>query len=81
MRVRGGISETCQRWKDADPDIPPALRWKIEGEQSRSEELLSESPGIKALLEQWETLCIQDGVLQKGWEDAARKTIHITTQR
>ena len=41
------------------------------GKQPPKEELLPESPATKALVEQWETLRVQDSVLQKGWEDAA----------
>ena len=67
--MEGEPRETSQRWKDAqhaDPDIAPALRWVEEGEQPPKEELSPESPVTKALVEQWETLGVQDGVLQKG---------------
>ena len=47
------------------------LRWIEEGEYPFEEELSPESPTTKALVEQWKTLRVQDGVFQKGWEDAA----------
>lgn len=41
-----------------------------EGEPPRKEKFSPESPITQALVEQWETLCIQNGMLQKCWEDA-----------
>ena len=69
VRMEGRPGETSQRWKDAqhvDPDIALVLRWVEEGEQPPKEELSLESPATKALVEQWKTLRVQDGVLQKG---------------
>ncbi|MPC52043.1 hypothetical protein E2C01_045903 [Portunus trituberculatus] len=40
-------------------------------EQPSKEELSPESPATKALVEQWEKLRVQDGVLQRSWEDTA----------
>ena len=53
--------------------------WTEEGEESCrkeqpcKEEFLPESPVTEDSVEQRETLHVQDGVLQKGVEDAARE--------
>ena len=47
--------------------IAPVLgKWRKESSR-RKEELSPESPATEAFVEQW----AQDGVFQKGWEDAA----------
>ena len=45
--------------------------WTEEGEESSREEFLPESPATEDSVEQGETRHVQDGVLQKGVEDAA----------
>ena len=46
-----------------------------EGEPPRKEKFSPESPITQALVEQWETLCIQNGMLQKCWEDAVTQAL------
>ena len=74
VQVECGSRETSERWKDAqhaDLDIAPVLLWVEKGEQPPKEELSPENPATKRLVEQWDTLRVQDSVIQKRWEDAA----------
>ncbi|MPC58654.1 hypothetical protein E2C01_052661 [Portunus trituberculatus] len=60
-------------WRDAqqaNPTLAPVLRWLEDGELPSRKELLQENPAIKALVEQWEMLQVQNSVLQWSWEDA-----------
>ena len=69
--MRSGQSEAGQQWVQDDGLQEPELGWMEEGEQPCWMELAPESPAPEALVEQWETLHVRDGVFQKGVEDAA----------
>ena len=65
--------------RDGGQHVHPVFGWTEEGdescreEQPCKEEFLPESPATEDWVEQGETLLVQDGVLQKGVEDAARE--------
>lgn len=52
----------------ADPVLGPLLRWKQEGAKPGREESGPCSPAIKTLLEKWESLSLQEGVLYRSWQ-------------
>lgn len=76
LQVLGSAEETNERWRSAqreDPDLVPLIQGlEAGGERPGWEHVSTESPATKCLLEQWESLRLEDGVLQRRWVDTGR---------
>lgn len=73
LTVPANATEGNDRWREAqriDHDLAPIVRWLgASGERPRWEEVSSESPATKCLVDQWEALRLDEGgVLVKRWE-------------
>ena len=63
-----------EKWREAqrgDSDLAPLMRWLERDERPGREELSPESPATKFLESQWAMLRLENGVLQRRWEDVA----------
>lgn len=68
-----GASEQWGKDQRKDPDLSPVIQWLEAGEQRPCWEQVSpESPATKCLMEQWEMLRLEEGVLQRRWVDTGR---------
>lgn len=76
LQVRGDPEETGEQWgKDqrSDAELGPVIAWLEESSERPSWESISpEGPVTKCLMEQWELLRLEEGVLQRRWVDAKR---------
>ena len=73
LTVPGTATGGNDKWREAqrvDSDLAPVVRWlSASGERPHWEEVSVESPATKCLVDQWETLRVDDhGVLVKRWE-------------
>ncbi|ROT85912.1 hypothetical protein C7M84_003952 [Penaeus vannamei] len=73
--VSESIAEADKRWREdqqKDQDLAPVIQWLEAGKKRPQWEAVSpESPATKFLVDQWETLRLENGVLQRSWVDAA----------
>lgn len=63
-----------EKWREAqlgDSDLAPLMRWLERDERPGREELSPESLSTKFLESQWAMLRLENGVLQRRWEDVA----------
>ena len=76
LQVRGGPEEANEQWKRDqrdDSELAPVIAWLEAGEERPGWESVSpQSPVTKCLMEQWETLRLEEGVLQRRWVDTGR---------
>ncbi|XP_050714146.1 protein NYNRIN-like [Eriocheir sinensis] len=71
--VLAGVAEGDDKWRKAqreDADLAPIIQWlEAGGERPGWEAVAVESPATKCLVDQWETLRVDErGVLVKRWE-------------
>jgi len=73
--VSESIAEADKRWREdqqKDQDLAPVIQWLEAGKKRPQWEAVSpESPATKFLVDQWEALRLENGVLQRSWVDAA----------
>ncbi|XP_069999373.1 uncharacterized protein [Penaeus vannamei] len=73
--VSESIAEADERWREdqqKDQDLAPVIQWLEAGKKRPQWEAVSpESPATKFLVDQWEALRLENGVLQQSWVDAA----------
>jgi len=71
-----GVEEASEQWRKdqrEDPDLAPVIQWLETGEGRPCWEQVSpESPATKCLMEQWEALRLEEGVLQRRWVDTGK---------
>ncbi|UYV69278.1 hypothetical protein LAZ67_6003085 [Cordylochernes scorpioides] len=68
-------SESCRTIQQRDPNVGPILEWKERGNKRPSWERISdESPELKTLWSQWDSLSIENGLLRRIWESADGKS-------
>ncbi|ROT63006.1 hypothetical protein C7M84_019127 [Penaeus vannamei] len=72
--VSESIAEADKRWREdqqKDQDLAPVIQWLEAGKKRPQWEAVSpESPATKFLVDQWEALRLENGVLQRSWVDA-----------
>lgn len=82
-RVDEGDEENKERWarmQQEDPDLSPVIGWLEESEERpRWEVVAPESPVTKFLAEQWRALRLEDGILQRQWEDTNKGQVKWLT--
>ncbi|KAJ3645617.1 hypothetical protein Zmor_023259 [Zophobas morio] len=83
LPVRRTIFEQDEEWttarlkreQEADDIIGPILKWKEEGvERPGWAELSDQSPSLKALWAQWDSLVMENGLLKRKWESPDGRT-------
>ena len=76
LQVRGGPEEANEQWKRNqrdDSELAPVIAWLEAGEERPGWESVSpQRPVTMCLMEQWETLRLEEGVLQRRWVDTGR---------
>ena len=59
----------CRKDQEKGVDIGPLLRWKEDGvERPGWSEISDESPSLKALWPQWDSLHVENELLKRAWE-------------
>ena len=80
LTVAHNTAKADEKWRKdqrEDPDLSPVIRWLEAGKERPSKEVVSpESLPIKCLVNQWEVLSLQDGVLQRRWVHARTGEAH-----
>ncbi|ROT65803.1 hypothetical protein C7M84_016211 [Penaeus vannamei] len=75
--VSESIVEADEKWREdqqKDQDLAPVIQWLEAGKKRLQWEAVSpESPATKYLVDQWEGLHLENGVLQRSWVDAATR--------
>ncbi|XP_063907405.1 uncharacterized protein K02A2.6-like [Zophobas morio] len=83
LPVRRTIFEQDEEWttarlkreQEADDIIGPILKWKEEGvERPGWAELSDQSPSLKVLWAQWNSLVMENGLLKRKWESPDGRT-------
>ncbi|ROT65408.1 hypothetical protein C7M84_016621 [Penaeus vannamei] len=73
--VSESIAEADKRWREdqqKDQDLAPVIQWLEAGKKRPQWEAVSlESPATKFLVDQWEALRLENGILQRSCMDAA----------
>ena len=72
LQLLAGAAEGSERWRKAqreDPDLAPVVQWlEAGGERPSWKVVAPQSPATKCLVDQWETLRLDEsGVLEKRW--------------
>lgn len=77
----GDSNQSDEKWmrtQREDPDLAPILRWlEDNSEQPSREEVAPEGPVANCLWEQWDTLGLDKGVLQKRWEHKGERVVWL----
>lgn len=76
LRVVADLAEAHAKWHKAqreDSDLAPIIQWlEAGGERPSWEAVAAESPATKCLVDQWETLRVDEhGVLVKRWVESS----------
>jgi len=73
--VSESVTDADKRWREdqrKDQDLAPIIQWLEEVKERPQWEAISpESSVTKCLVDQWEALRLQDGILQRNWLDTA----------
>ncbi|MPC34545.1 hypothetical protein E2C01_027939 [Portunus trituberculatus] len=73
LRVADRAHKTEEWWRQAqreETELAPVIQCKEDSAARLSwQQMVDESPGMKHLWQQWALLCLQDGKLQRHWED------------
>lgn len=69
-------AEKVRTAQQEDSDVGPLLKWKEENRQRPGwEEVSPESPTLKAMWVQWESLRVENGLLKRAWESADGRNV------
>jgi len=83
MQVAGGTEETREQWRQAqreDAELAPLVQWMEESaERPDWQRVAAESPATRHLWQQWAMLRVQNGVLQRRWEDTRGQAVYWVT--